>query len=117
MSAFGQILTSTYLLDPPAGKTNGAIPLTFDQPSCAIPSAWTKTSCLCTRASPPRYDERHPLGDALEFIMEQLARLATRTDVARADVARAGVWTALALAALAIVVVETFWRVSACGGS
>jgi hypothetical protein len=62
--------------------------------------------------NPPRDDERHSNGAELEFIMEQLARLPTR-----ADVARAGVWTAPALDTLAVVVIETFWRVSACGGS
>jgi hypothetical protein len=33
---------------------------------------------------PPQYDERHPAGSDREFIMEQLARIPTRSDLARA---------------------------------
>ena len=47
----------------------------------------------------------------LEFIMGQLARIPTR-----AEIVRAAMWVALALGVLGVVVIETFWRVSACHG-
>jgi hypothetical protein len=55
-----------------------------------------------TPRTPPRYDERHPLGSDLEFIMEQIARLP--------DLAKLGSVILFVGAVLGIVGIEAFWR-------
>ena len=61
--------------------------------------------------NPPRYDERHPTGSELEFIMWQIAKL-------RRDLVRATVWAGLGLAAAAIVGIEMWSRyVAACSSN
>jgi hypothetical protein len=58
----------------------------------------------------PRYDEQHPTGSELEFIMEQLAALPTRRELIHF-----GVWVALGLSVAAIIGIEMWSRyVSAC---
>jgi hypothetical protein len=60
---------------------------------------------------PPRYDERHPLGSDLEFIMRRIAALPTRRELIHF-----GVWVALGLCVLALVGLRMWDRyISACG--
>lgn len=47
----------------------------------------------------------------LEFIMEQLVRIPTRTEIVRA-----AMWVAVALGVLGVLVIETSWPVAACHG-
>jgi hypothetical protein len=55
--------------------------------------------------TPPRYDERHPTGSKLGFIMEQLATLPTRRELIRF-----GVWVALGLCVLAMIGLRMWTR-------
>jgi hypothetical protein len=59
--------------------------------------------------NPPRYDEQHPTGAELEFIMKQIAAL-------RRELARLGFLILFVGAVLGIVGIEAFWRYfPACG--
>jgi hypothetical protein len=69
---------------------------------------------LCLRPrNPPRYNERHPTGSELEFIMGQIAKL-----LSRRELIRFGVWVALGLCVLAMVGMRMWDRyISACGSN
>jgi hypothetical protein len=61
--------------------------------------------------TPPSYDERHPLGTDLEFIMRRIAALPTRRELIHF-----GVWVALGLCVPALVGLRMWDRyVAACG--
>jgi hypothetical protein len=59
---------------------------------------------------PPRYDEQYPTGSDLEFIMEQIAALPTRRELAKLAFVILFVG-----AVLGIVGIESFWRYFPCG--
>jgi len=64
-----------------------------------------------TPRTPPKYNERHPLGSDLEFIMGRIAALPTRRELIHF-----GVWVALGLCVLTLVGLQMWDRyISACG--
>ena len=62
---------------------------------------------------PPTYDERHPLGSDLEFIMRRIAALPTQCELIRF-----GVWVALGLCVVALVGLRMWDRyIAACSSN
>jgi hypothetical protein len=82
--------------------------LTVEQPSSGIPDAWTKDQLYLRPRNPPRYDEQHPTGSELEFIIEQIAAL-------RREQAKLAFVILFVGAVLGIVGIEAVWRYFPCG--